>query len=97
MQIQEFQRLMAQLYGERDRQRGSLGTFQWLVEEIGELAEALRKHVPSKIEEEVAAEYDRAAKEVEEADLKKLLLRIRDHEVYHTEVFSDLLKEEKEK
>jgi len=50
-----------------------------------------------KIEREVAAEYDRAAKEVEEADLKKLLLRIRDHEVYHTEVFSDLLKEEKEK
>lgn len=50
-----------------------------------------------KIEREVAAEYDRAAKEVEEADLKKLLLRIRDHEVYHTELFSDLLKEEKEK
>lgn len=50
-----------------------------------------------KIEREVAAEYDRAAKEVEEVDLKKLLLRIRDHEVYHTEVFSDLLKEEKEK
>jgi len=50
-----------------------------------------------KIEREVAAEYDRAAKEVKEVDLKKLLLRIRDHEVYHTEVFSDLLKEEKEK
>ena len=47
-----------------------------------------------KIEQEVAAEYDRSAKEIKEADLKKLLLRIRDHQVYHVEVFSDLLKEE---
>ncbi len=45
-----------------------------------------------KIEKEVAAEYDRAAKEVEDEGLKKLLLRIRDHEVYHIDVFSDLLK-----
>ena len=48
-----------------------------------------------KIEQEVAAAYDRAAKETEDPDLKKLLLRIRDHEIYHAEVFSDLLKEEK--
>jgi len=47
-----------------------------------------------KVEQEVATEYDRSAREVEEANLKELLLRIRDHEVYHTEVFSDLLKEE---
>jgi len=50
-----------------------------------------------KIEQEVAAEYDRAAKEIKEPDLKELLLRIRDHEIYHTEVFSDLLKEEEGK
>ncbi len=49
-----------------------------------------------KIEQEVAAEYDRAAKGTEDPDLKKLLLRIRDHEIYHTEVFSDLLKEKGE-
>jgi bacterioferritin len=47
-----------------------------------------------KIEKEVAAGYDRAAKEIEDPGLKKLLLRIRDHEVYHAEVFSDLLKED---
>jgi bacterioferritin len=47
-----------------------------------------------KIEQEVAAAYDRAAKETEDPDLKELLLRIRDHEIYHTEVFSDLLKEQ---
>lgn len=46
------------------------------------------------IEREVAAEYDRAVKEIEEPDLKELLKRIRDHEVYHAEVFTDLLKKE---
>ncbi len=49
-----------------------------------------------KIEQEVAAAYDRAATETEDQDLKELLLRIRDHEIYHTEVFSDLLKEEEQ-
>jgi len=47
-----------------------------------------------KVEKEVAAEYDRAAREVEDAGLKKLLLRIRDNENYHIDVFSDLLREE---
>jgi bacterioferritin len=46
-----------------------------------------------KIEKEVAAEYDRAAKEVADPGLKKLLTRIRDHEIYHIDVFSDLLEE----
>jgi rubrerythrin len=45
------------------------------------------------IEKKVAAEYDRAAKEVKDPGLKALLTRIRDHEVYHTEVFQDLQKE----
>ena len=49
-----------------------------------------------KIEQEVAAAYDRAATESEDPSLKKLLLRLRDHELYHTEVFSDLLKEEEQ-
>lgn len=48
-----------------------------------------------KIEKEVAAEYDRAAKEVTAPDLKKLLTRIRDHELYHVEIFDDLLEEVK--
>ena len=50
-----------------------------------------------KIEKEVAAEYDRAAKEIKAPDLKKLITRIRDHEIYHAEVFGDLLKETKGK
>ena len=58
-------------------------------------ADMLRADI--KIEQEVAAAYDRAAKEIEDPDLKKLLLRVRDHEIYHTEVFTDLLKEEEAK
>lgn len=45
------------------------------------------------IEKKVAAEYDRAAREMSDEKLRKLLLRIRDHEIYHTDIFSDLLKE----
>ncbi|MBN1160624.1 MAG: ferritin-like domain-containing protein [Dehalococcoidales bacterium] len=48
-----------------------------------------------KIEKEVAAAYDKAAREVGDEGLRKLLLRIRDNEKYHIEVFNDLLKEEK--
>ena len=58
-------------------------------------ADMLRADI--KVEKEVAAAYDHAAKEIEEPDLKQLLLRIRDHEVYHADVFSDLLKEEEKK
>ena len=58
-------------------------------------ADMLRADI--KIEKEVTAAYDQAAKEVTDPGLKKLLLRIRDHEIYHTEVFTDLLKEEEEK
>jgi rubrerythrin len=50
-----------------------------------------------KIEKEVAAAYDKAAKEVDDAGLKSLLERIRDNEKYHIEVFDDLLKEEEGK
>jgi bacterioferritin len=45
-----------------------------------------------KIEKQVAAVYDRAAKEIDDPKLTKLLIRIRDHELYHVKVFSDLKK-----
>jgi bacterioferritin len=50
-----------------------------------------------KIEKEVAAKYDKAAKEIGDKGIKELLERIRDHEIYHIDVFNDLLKEEKDK
>jgi len=62
------------------------------VDRATKTADMLRADI--KIEQEVAAAYDRAAKQTEDPDLKELLLRLRDHEIYHTEVFSDLLKEE---
>ena len=55
-------------------------------------ADMLRADI--KIEKEVAEAYDKAAKKVKDPGLKKLLIRIRDHEIYHTDVFTDLLKEE---
>jgi len=50
-----------------------------------------------KIEKEVAKAYDKASKEVDDAGLKELLIRIRDNEKYHIDVFNDLLKEEEGK
>jgi NTP pyrophosphatase (non-canonical NTP hydrolase) len=43
MQITEFQDLMEQLYGAADRERGVPSTVAWLCEEVGELAQAVRK------------------------------------------------------
>jgi bacterioferritin len=45
-----------------------------------------------KVEKEVAAHYDKAARETDDKKLKKLLTRIRDHEIYHVKVFTDLKK-----
>ncbi len=38
----EFQRLIREMYFEKDQARGIDGTFMWLMEEVGELAAALR-------------------------------------------------------
>ncbi len=44
MHFREFQELMKTLYFERDENRGFFKIFLWIVEEVGELAEALRKY-----------------------------------------------------
>jgi NTP pyrophosphatase (non-canonical NTP hydrolase) len=38
----EFQRFIRETFGEKDSRRGVDGTFMWFIEEVGELAEALR-------------------------------------------------------
>ena len=43
MELAEVQNLMNRLYGEADRDRGLASTVAWLCEEIGELAQAVRK------------------------------------------------------
>ena len=42
MQLSDLQSHMREIYLERDARRGSEVTFRWLVEEVGELARALR-------------------------------------------------------
>lgn len=47
MQLAELQKLMDQLYGDGDRERGIPATVAWLCEEVGELAQAVRKGTPA--------------------------------------------------
>ena len=41
--LDDFQALIRKMYFEKDQARGVDGTFMWLMEEIGELASALRE------------------------------------------------------
>lgn len=43
MELAEVQNLMEDLYGDSDRERGIPATVAWLCEEVGELAQAVRK------------------------------------------------------
>ena len=43
MDLAELQTLMDDTYGERDRSRGVAAAVAWLAEEIGELAQSVRK------------------------------------------------------
>ncbi len=43
MKISEFQKMISEIYINRDRKRGVEKTMLWVVEEVGELAEAVRK------------------------------------------------------
>jgi NTP pyrophosphatase (non-canonical NTP hydrolase) len=51
--IREFQQLMAQIYLQRDRERGVERTFMWLVEEVGELSDSILSDDREHIEEEM--------------------------------------------
>jgi len=54
MQVREFQHLIAQTYFEKDRARGLPATFAWFVEEVGELARAMREGSAAGMAEEFA-------------------------------------------
>jgi NTP pyrophosphatase (non-canonical NTP hydrolase) len=55
--ITDFQRRIRAIYLDKDTRRGKDGTFRWLVEEIGELARAMRKGERANLEEEFADVY----------------------------------------
>lgn len=48
MDFAEFQRVIERTYGSRDRERGVPATVAWLCEEVGELAQAVRKGSPDR-------------------------------------------------
>ncbi|MEJ2770387.1 MULTISPECIES: MazG nucleotide pyrophosphohydrolase domain-containing protein [unclassified Stygiolobus] len=54
MEIKYVQEKMKEMYFEKDKLRGTYGTFTWLDEEVGELAEALLSGNRDAIEEEIA-------------------------------------------
>jgi NTP pyrophosphatase (non-canonical NTP hydrolase) len=50
--LRELQDVIDATYGERDRDRGVAPTVAWLCEELGELAQAVRKGTPAQVEHE---------------------------------------------
>jgi NTP pyrophosphatase (non-canonical NTP hydrolase) len=54
LHIHEFQSLMRRLYFHRDSERGALGTYEWLTDEVGELGDALKANDKKGMEEEFA-------------------------------------------
>jgi NTP pyrophosphatase (non-canonical NTP hydrolase) len=52
--LTQLQQLIRDTFGAKDARRGAEGTFMWFVEEVGELAEALRGGRPHA---ETAAEF----------------------------------------
>jgi NTP pyrophosphatase (non-canonical NTP hydrolase) len=52
MHISEFQDKIKDIYIEKDSERGTMGTFAWFVEEVGELSRAIRRGGREEMEEE---------------------------------------------
>jgi len=66
------------------------------IEETGidrstDTADMLRADI--EVERMVTKEYTRQIEQVDDPELKRLITRIRDNEIYHDEVFTDLLDE----
>ncbi len=54
MQIREFQEMMKRLYFQRDSERGIKDTYEWLMDEVKELGEALEGKNKEATEKEFA-------------------------------------------
>jgi NTP pyrophosphatase (non-canonical NTP hydrolase) len=54
LRISEFQEIMHHLYFLRDSKRGIAGTYNWLVDEVKELGEALKTNDRKALEDEFA-------------------------------------------
>ena len=54
LSLADFQKLIRGMYHEKEVARGVDGTFMWLMEEVGELASALREGTPEELRGEFA-------------------------------------------
>jgi NTP pyrophosphatase (non-canonical NTP hydrolase) len=54
MDLTELQDVIERTFGDRDRARGVPSTVAWLAEEVGELAQAVRKGTPEQQQHEFA-------------------------------------------
>lgn len=54
MELAQLQDVIERTYGDRDRARGVPSTVAWLAEEVGELAQAVRKGTPEQQQHEFA-------------------------------------------
>jgi len=54
LELRRLQEAFREAYGVRDNARGLYATFTWLVEELGEVAEALLSGNQSALKEEIA-------------------------------------------
>jgi len=52
--VRQFQEMMRRIYFHRDSERGAAGTYDWLVEEVEELGEALKEKNVKAMEDEFA-------------------------------------------
>ncbi len=77
MEITCIQKAMYNSYYERDSKRGLHATFTWLVEELGELAEAILRNNKEQIEEEIAdiIAWTLSIANLLNIDIKKALLK----------------------
>lgn len=53
MELRDFQASITDTYGQRDRSRGVVSAVAWLAEEVGELAQAVRKGSPDEQRHEI--------------------------------------------
>lgn len=75
-----FQKMIETTFGHKDAARGIDGTFMWLMEEVGELAAALRKEDRQNLKEEFADVFAWLATLANIADID---LTAAIHEKYH--------------
>jgi NTP pyrophosphatase (non-canonical NTP hydrolase) len=78
--LRDLQASIAATFGERDRTRGVDGTFRWWVEEVGEVAKALRRRDPAELEHELgdALAWLTSVANLVDVDLERAVARFMD-------------------